>query len=419
MIGAGVFLSAGFMARTMGPGPILWAWVVGLVLALAGAVAYAAVARLVPHSGGEYRYLSDLLHPGLGYLAGWASLLVGYAAPVAVNVLGAAGFLGTLTPMPDERIVATAFVVVLTAIHAVGMRTSRRTQDALAGLKVVLVVGFVVLGLVLGARALPTWIRPPGQAGATLGGFVQSQFFIAFAFSGWNAAIYVADEFRAPRRDVGRSMLIGCVGVGLLYLAVNFVLVANVSVTEAAAVVGAGGTTTLGHVVATTLLGPGGGTAMSFLALIALLSAASAMTYVGPRIYASMARDGYLPRILEGRPDRPPTGSVVLQGVLTIAIVWAQGLQSALSTAGALLVLFASLTCASLFKVALRPGGRPRPSPIALVAAAINVVVGGWMVYYGLRDEPAIVAWCAAAAAGALITYVATRAHARRVARGG
>ena len=80
MIGAGVLLSAGFMAQTMGPYPILLAWVLGTAVALCGVWSYAAIARRIESSGGEYRYLSDLLHPYLGHLAGWASLLRGFSA---------------------------------------------------------------------------------------------------------------------------------------------------------------------------------------------------------------------------------------------------------------------------------------------------------------------------------------------------
>ena len=100
MIGSGVFLSSGFMAQDMGPGTILVAWLVGAALALAGAQAYAALARAIPRSGGEYRFLSELLHPALGYLAGWASLLVGFSAPIAVNALAAGAYTATLVPAP-------------------------------------------------------------------------------------------------------------------------------------------------------------------------------------------------------------------------------------------------------------------------------------------------------------------------------
>src|SRR5436190_18089622 len=87
MIGAGVFLSTGFMAQEMGPWPILLAWVVGAVIALAGTVAYGEVARMIPRSGGEYRFLSEVFHPALGYFAGWASMLLGFAAAIAVDGL--------------------------------------------------------------------------------------------------------------------------------------------------------------------------------------------------------------------------------------------------------------------------------------------------------------------------------------------
>src|SRR5260370_16766352 len=92
MIGAGVFLSPGFMAQDLGPGTILAAWAVGAVIALAGATAYSAVSTVIPRSGGEYRFLSELIHPAVGYVAGWTSLLVGFSAPVAVDAVAAGPF---------------------------------------------------------------------------------------------------------------------------------------------------------------------------------------------------------------------------------------------------------------------------------------------------------------------------------------
>src|SRR5262245_4801348 len=101
MIGTGVFVSAGFMADTMGPGLILFSWIVGGALAMAGARAYAAVAEIVPRSGGEYRFLSDLFHPWLGLLAGATSLLAGFSAPVASSARTAGPFAQTLFPGLD------------------------------------------------------------------------------------------------------------------------------------------------------------------------------------------------------------------------------------------------------------------------------------------------------------------------------
>ena len=111
MVGAGVFLSAGFMAQDLGPGAILAAWVIGALIALAGVRAYSQVARWVPRSGGEYRYLSELAHPALGYLAGWGSLLVGFSAPVAINALAAGTFATIVFPGLDPRTLGVFWIV--------------------------------------------------------------------------------------------------------------------------------------------------------------------------------------------------------------------------------------------------------------------------------------------------------------------
>jgi hypothetical protein len=130
MMGAGVFLSAGFMAQDLGPRPILIAWVVGMVLALCGALSYATLAELVPRSGGEYRYLSELMHPALGYLAGHGSMLLGFSGPVAIDAIAAAAFLKTLVRSVHIKTV----IVAVTVLHAVNLRVSKIGQNALVAL---------------------------------------------------------------------------------------------------------------------------------------------------------------------------------------------------------------------------------------------------------------------------------------------
>src|SRR5512137_73647 len=254
MIGAGVFLSAGFMAQDMGPGHILLAWAAGAVLALCGAVSYGAVARLVPRSGGEYRYLSELLHPAVGYLGGWASLLVGFSAPIAMDALAAGAFASTIFPSLRPGLTGAAMVVLLTAFHAVGFRTSFRTQNLLIAVKALLLAGFVGVGLYLGSRAWPGWIPPHAEPGFPLSPFAGSLFYVALAFSGWNAAIYAAEEFEDPARTVPRAMVIGTVLVAGLYLLVNWIFVANLDpATAFFSVTSENGT--LGHAVMSHLLG--------------------------------------------------------------------------------------------------------------------------------------------------------------------
>ena len=410
MVGAGVFLSAGFMAQDMGPGTILIAWVVGAVIALSGAKAYAQVAAWVPRSGGEYRFLSELLHPALGYLAGWGSLLLGFSAPIAVNALAAGAFAATIFPGLDSRLVGVTVILILTVLHAVGLRASKFTQNGLVLVDVVLLLGFVATGLLLGSHTWPTWTPPNASGAFPLQAFMQSLFFIAFAFSGWNAAAYASSEFRDPKRDVPRSMLIGCALVAVLYLIVNWVFVANLT-PERAKVVFAYEQTrvTLGHVVIKDLLGPAGGVAMSLLSFTAFVAAASAMTLVGPRVYAAMADDGFLPGLLRARAGRPPVGSVVLQAALALALLYTNTADELLRTVGAILTLFAALTSATIFKVRFSATPHSKPDLLTLLAATVHVASAVFMLYFGLRASTRLLGWIAAVAFVALLAYTATR----------
>jgi basic amino acid/polyamine antiporter, APA family len=369
MVGAGVFLSAGYMAQELAPGPLMLAWLLGAALALCGAMAYAELSRLVQRNGGEYRYLSQLVHPAVGSAAGWASLLVGFAAPIAVDALAAGAFAHVLVPALPERAVAALLVGCLTLAHAVGLRSSARTQDALALAKVVLVVGFAAIGLARGDTHWPTWSPPVASTGFPFTAFLGSLFFVSFAFSGWNAAAYASEEFAHPARDVPRAMLWGCALVALLYLVVNFVFIANLT-PEAARPFTQDAQVTLGHVVMQKILGPVGANVMSTIILVTLVSAVSAMTMVGPRIYAAMAQDGALPSVFAGQAGQPPRFAVFLQGALALLLVFTSTLKAVLASAGALLSVVAAFTMLGLLRARARG---LRPSALSLVAAAIYV----------------------------------------------
>jgi len=413
MIGAGVFLSTGFMAQELTPKQILLAWAIGAFLALSGARSYAAIAQIVPKSGGEYRYLSDLIHPALGYLAGWASLLIGFSAPIAIDAIAAGAFANTLGEGIDPRIFGAVLIVVLTGVHAVGMRFSIRTQNALVVIKIILVVGFMAVGLVGGSNSWPEW-RPPVQSeGFPVGPFMQNLFYIAFAFSGWNAAVYAASEFKNARRNVPRAMMLGCGLVGVLYLLVNWVFVANLT-PEQCKVVFTYETAriTLGHLIMKELVGEFGAACMSILAIVAFISAMSAMTFLGPRVYAAMSRDGFLPRALQGKEGKPPIGAVILQGAIALFLVFAYRLQEVLNNVGAILTLFSALTVLTIFWICFRRKELAKPAFAARAAAFCYLGLSGVMLYYGFKDSPSLNLWVGASILTALIGYFFTRRRA-------
>jgi APA family basic amino acid/polyamine antiporter len=417
MVGAGVFLSTGFMAQSLSAGYILVAWAIGAALALCGAVAYAEVARLVPRGGGEYRYLASLLHPALGYLSGWASLLVGFSAPIALDALAAGAFARAVWPALSPELVGGLLIVGLTLVHAAGLDFSARVQNVLVAIKVSLLLGFVAVALTKGSWAWPTW-APPSPGASPWPDVVGSLFFIAFAFSGWNAAVYASDEFKDPVRDVPRAMLIGCLAVGALYLVVNAVFVVNLTPEQGTVVFkyddftslkGQFEQVTLGQAVMAHLLGEGAAKVMSAVMLLLFTSAISAMLLVGPRVYAAMASDGVLPRALAPREGKPPVGAILLQGALALVLLFTHDLRTVLNNVGAIVVLFAGLTMAGLLRAAFRaatPAERPRPLP--LVAAGLYVLVSAWMLFQGFKSSPSLLLWVGGVAAVALVAWAVT-----------
>lgn len=405
MVGSGVLTTAGFMADTLGPLWILAAWAVGGAIALAGARVYAAMTEEIPGSGGEYRYLSRLVHPFAGVMAGWTSLLIGFSAPVAMAGLAAGAYFNVLFGV-DAHFAGIAVVVTVTAAHAFHLRTSALAQDVLVGIKAVLLTAFVAFGLWMGSHEIPTWTPPaaPPTAGGTWAAFFNSLVFIGFCYSGWNAVVYVSDEFHHPKRDVRRAMAIGTLLVIGLYLAVNWVLVANLSPADLARVKTEDEKLTLGHVVLQHLLGETGAFAMSSVVLVALVSSLSAMTLVGPRVYSAMAGDGFLPRQLAARAGSPPLFSVLLQSGVAIFLMATQQFSVLLNNAGSILTLTSMIAVAALW---MRM--RARLSVMARVAAVVYVGASLWALVFSLIEAPSTLIWLATIAVLSAVGYQWTR----------
>jgi APA family basic amino acid/polyamine antiporter len=295
-------------------------------------------------------------------------------------------------------------VVLLTAFHAVGFRTSFRTQYLLIAVKALLLLGFVGVGLYLGSRAWPGWIPPHAEPGFPLSPFAGSLFYVALAFSGWNAAIYAAEEFEDPARTVPRAMVIGTVLVAGLYLLVNWIFVANLDpATAFFSVTSENGT--LGHAVMSHLLGDVAANVWSAATVLVFMSAMSAMTFLGPRVYSAMAADGFLPGFLRASPEgHPPRAAVLLQGALTLLIIFTQGLRDTLSQVGAILVLFAALVALGLVVARLR-GMQPTPSKRAVVAAVVYVLSSIWMFWKGFGDHPRLLLWVGGVMLAGLVAW--------------
>lgn len=389
MIGAGVFLSAGYMAQELSPGAILLSWGLGSLIAFAGCLAYAQVALASGRSGGEYRYLHDFIHPYLGYLAGWASLLIGFAAPIAIDAYVAGAFLSQLIAGISPKAIGISAILLLTLGHGVRVRWSKAVQNVLICLKYVLILAFVAVGLIMGSNAWPLW-QPPHPSGPfPLGAILENQYWIAFAFSGWNAAIYAAGEFRKPEVDVPRAMVFGSLIVAATYLLINWVFVANLTPAQAEIVTRSEETrVTLAHLVMIDLIGPVGAAVISMVMVLVFLSALSAMTLVGPRVYAAMADDGFLPRFFRCREGEPPQGAILVQGLLALFFLQTQSILDIVKSSSAVLMLFSVVTVLSVFN--LHKKTNRTPSRISVIAAIFYAFSVSVILCFGVASSRSI-----------------------------
>jgi APA family basic amino acid/polyamine antiporter len=306
------------------------------------------LARRLPESGGEYFFLSRTLHPSLGYVAGWISLLVGFSAPLAAAAMAFGTYAGPWFPQVEPRFLGTVLILMFSALHAANVRAGAWVQNAAVLLKVILILGFAGLAAGrLGATPLP----PPQSAPLALMGV--SLVWVSFSYSGWNAAIYIGSEVTNPERNLPYSLLLGTAIVTLIYLALNAVFVFSAPMDQLA------GKLEVGRVAATALGGPPWGNMVSALVALVLVSSASSLIMAGPRVYARMAEDHYLPACLATR-NAPPVNAILLQGALALSLLWSSTFDQLLTYIGFTLGLSTAATVVGLIRIRLQEGSQVR-----------------------------------------------------------
>jgi APA family basic amino acid/polyamine antiporter len=324
MIGTGVFTSLGFQVIDFPGGfSIALLWVLGGVVALCGAACYAELGALFPRSGGEYHLLGQTWHPLAGFLAGWLSITVGFAAPVALacSAFGAYAS-GAFFGGHDTARLACALAVLgaATAVHLASIRVSGRFQLAATVVKVAALTGLAAAGWMATPTTGSSLLPSPGETTAlTQPAFAVALFFVAYSYSGWNAAVYIAGELKNPARDLPKALLVGTSLVTVLYVLFNLALLRSTPVDQLR------GQVDVGLVAARHLFGDSGGRAMGALIAAGLVSAVSAMMWAGPRVAATMGQDWRL---------FSPLARTSVTGVPWVATLWQALLAAGFLVAG-------------------------------------------------------------------------------------
>ena len=406
MVGTGVFSTTGVLVADLPSTPgILLCWLVGGLAALCGALAYAGLGAAFASNGGEYHFLARLVHPAVGFLSAFVSLLVGFAAPLAAVALSFGHYLGAMGIAIDPRVSGGALIIGLSALNAWRVSAGASFQNVFTLGKVALIVAFVLLGLPRGDMNLLAAGKPLGEVVAT-SGFAAGLLQISFAYTGWNAAVYVAGEVKEPEKVLPKALLTGTLAVKILYVALNAVFLA------AGPLSAVQGKVEVGHIAATSLFGDRGGRVLSAIIALGLVSTVGAMLVTGPRIYEAVGRD--VPRLafLAHRPEGGgPVWGVVIQAVLAIAMMLVAQFDVLLSYIGFTLSIFAALAVGCVFLVRRRGLALPYRMPGYPVTPVIFLLLMAWMIVSGVLVKPTAALAGGVTLVAGLLVYRFTRGN--------
>ncbi|MCL5670239.1 MAG: amino acid permease [Acidobacteria bacterium] len=401
MIGAGIFTTTGFLAADLGHvSLVLGIWALGGVVAMAGCLVYAELGVNFPRSGGEYVYLREAWGPGWGFLSGWVSFFAGFSAPIAAGALAFSAYLSFFFPslapgsssqhvpagfewlhLGNGQLLAVAVIAVFAVVNILGIKLAANLQNLLTLLKLSVLAGFLILAFSVGRghwrhfSEAATRASPHNLALQ----FAVSLTFVMFAYSGWNAATYVAEEIRSPERVLPLVMVIGTALVAVLYVACNVAFIYALPLGSLKGVL------PVGSEAAKALFQGRGGAISSGMMAAALLSCVSAMIIVGPRVYYAMAQDGcfFSPAARVHPRWRTPLAAVLFQAAASAALIVTGTFEALIYYIGFLLVLFAAVATAGIFHLRKRPQWKklraidccyPLVPCVFLVASAVMLI---------------------------------------------
>ena len=409
MIGAGIFTTSGFSFADLGDRQyVMVAWLIGSLIAICGAVSYGQLAQRFSESGGEYLFLTRMVHPSVGFIAGWVSLLYGFTGAIAFAAAAFESYAVPTSVRPDwypPGLAAIATILLFGVLHSVVLKTGLVAQNLVVLLKLILLVLF--LGLAFskypsGWQGMQVETEPvPFSVYAMASTLV----WISLSFSGFNAAVYVAGEVDRPKINVPRALLLGTLLVSAFYLVLNFIFLFAAKPGDIEAV------PDIAAVASEAIGGDWLAGLIRAIVGVALLSSVSSMVVAGPRVYAKMAQDGVFPKWFNAADDgrqSVPIAAIWLQVILASILVCFSTLESLLGHLGFTLSVSAALTVACVFWTK-RDGSNTQPVYLRVIAA-VYVVATITLATLSAIDRPKqLIAFVLTVASGLILYRVSKR----------
>jgi APA family basic amino acid/polyamine antiporter len=396
IIGSGIFINPSVVAKQVHtPALILGAWAVGGLIALAGAFIYAELAAIRADVGGQYAYIREAFHPSIAFVYGWTLLLVTQTGGMAAVAITFAKYFLEITRLPSSdanaKLVATLALVFLTIINCLGVRAGSTVQNILMILKIAAIVALVVCGLAF-VQTSPAVAQsnpsPNAEGPSLIPAFGAALIPVMFAYGGWQTASFISGELREPQKNLPRGLLLGVIGVILVYLSVNFVCI------QALGVYGLANTETPASQIMRLALGDKGAQLIAVGIAISTLGFLSQGMLTAPRVYFAMAEDGlFFKSVAKLSSARVPVVAIALQGLVAIIIALSGKYGQILNYVVSVDFIFFGLTavCVFIFRARARknpdaanPGYRIPGHPVTTIffVAACWIVVGNTFYSY-------------------------------------
>ena len=388
IVGIGIFTTSGLIAEELGNTFwLLGIWVVGGSLALIGAICYSQLGSRFPQAGGEFAFLYPSCGPLSAFLSGWASLFIGFSAPIAASSLGLAHHLLPFLPEGFHSVplsgIAAFVLLVITLLLSAGLQFGIRLHSLLTFLNLALAIGFSVA--VLASSPIRANLGPiitSGVVAVEFPSIATAIILVMFAYSGWNASAYIGEEIKNPKRNLPRSLLLGTLVVIVLYLLLNLAYFSAVPLSELR------GQVPVAQVAATAALSSGG-SLLSLLILFSISSSLTAMSIAGPRVYFAMSRSQLFPSWL-GQVDsqrKLPLRAIWFQTALALLFILVADFREILLYSGFVLLLFSTMTVSVLLRTSRGEAGYSsftlthRLLPLSFVTTNLAVMVSTAMTH--------------------------------------
>ncbi|MGJ4997859.1 APC family permease [Bradyrhizobium sp. HKCCYLS3077] len=415
MIGVGVFTSLGFQVKDIPSGfSILMLWAVGGLVSICGALSYAELGAMFPRSSGEYNFLNRAFHPAIGFMAGWVSATVGFAAPVALAAMAFGEYGRAVLPDAPPMLLAAGAVWLVTLVQLGGIRQSSRFQLLSTVLKLGLIVAFLIAGYAIAAPQPVRFMPASADIGyMTSAAFATGLVFVMYAFSGWNAATYIIGELRAPEKTLPRALLLGTLIVLVLYIALNAVFL------RAAPMDALAGQLQVASIAGGHIFGETGGRFVAAMICIGLVPSIAAMMWIGPRVLMTMGEDIPALSVFARRlPNGAPAYAVLFQLTVATLMLFTESFEAVLDLVQFSLLSCSLLTVLGLFKLRIAQPDLARPYRAwgYPVTPLIFLSVTAFMMYYLITTRPLQSGLGAGAMASGLLIYWFAHARSRRIA---